>query len=212
MEISLDVLEQIERENLKAGNDYWSGSLNSNSDIRNLYEILFPNKTWKERKWNDDREELSGEEFQELLIKKDCLDSSDCKVCAIGAAMVSQIRLGNRTKYYSRELESLSSGDSKANKSFTPRMFEQMEFVYEYAKRMYDRIYTHDKHWKTYCSDTAYHYYEVGSDKLRSIYDFPFQHNTKENLMNIFLNVIANKGNFKVHDYTNYIEEFKIRA
>ena len=124
-----------------------------------------------------------AKDLQEILLKESTFNG--CSVCARGAVMVSQIRLGNKLSTNRYAVNAISCGIVSDRQSyweptkvqslstaFTIDMMETMENEYEY-----------------------------------STYETPYKNNTKKKLMNIMLNIIAN-GVFKTTDRTDYLKEF----
>jgi hypothetical protein len=100
-------------------------------------------------------------------LQEALLNVPECSVCARGAVMLSQIRLGNEL---APEIAHIDRGGSYILKGFSIYSMEEMEREYEHSD-----------------------------------YYHPYICNTKEKLVNILCNVIAN-GDFNNEDNTDYIK------
>jgi len=205
-EIALDVIDQLDADNIKAScGAYWSSNLSDDDKLYDLVEELDIIDDHHEESRYKTWHKLSSKGLQEVMLRLP-ETQEECQVCAIGAAMMSQIRLGNSIESTGDNLDDIESGKEEYSKAFTQKMLRAMEFVYERAQGGAGSV--------QLLGITSRWFNEPEYKMRGKVYttdDFPFRHNTKKNLMNIFLNVLANNGNFKIHDYTNYLEKYKIQ-
>lgn len=118
--------------------------------------------------------------FQKALIDL----PQNCAVCARGALMVSQIRLGNELHPCSSEI---AKGNATNIKGFTTSDFITMENYYEY------------KDYKAFDTITKKSYLLFGDIYVARKY----------RLINIFLNVLTN-GNFNNDAEIDYIQKYNL--
>jgi len=122
----------------------------------------------------------SAKVFQEKLLNL----PQNCEVCARGAMMVSQIRLGN-------ELDACKDDVTKGNESnikgFSINSFISMEDYYEYRRG------------STFDNITEFSYSKIFYNSKRRKY----------RLINIFLNVLTN-GDFNDNVEIDYIQKYNL--
>lgn len=147
---------------------YWNGPLGEKAIIRTNSG---PDK------------KVTAKKFQERLLK--IKPKENCTVCARGAMMLSQIRLGNEIdprKDRNYEEGCILGGDdpddfNKPNiKGFSEDDFLTMEEEFEHSS-----------------------------------YNHPYQRGSNNKLANICCNVIKN-GNFVVSDKTDYVKRWKLKV
>lgn len=118
--------------------------------------------------------------FQERLLNL----PQNCEVCARGAMMVSQIRLGNELHACN---DNVAKGDESNIKGFSMVSFTNMEKYYEYRKE------------STFNDTTRLSYGEMYYALERRKY----------RLINIFLNVLTN-GDFNDNVEIDYIQKYNL--
>lgn len=152
LEIAWDVLKLLQKNVIAPSNGYyWDNNLSRTYETSESAHELF-------KRFND-VQEIKG-----------------CSVCARGAVMLCQIRLGNTIDPLKIDENAVSDGSGysfgekhKILDGFTLNDMKKMEKEYEFCR-----------------------------------YNHPYEMNTREKLMNIMCNVLVN-GNFKTADKKDYL-------
>jgi len=127
-----------------------------------------------------DNRQKDAEEFQKCLLNL----PQDCEVCARGAMMVSQIRLGNQL---TADENYIDKGNDDIVKGFTMTNFYDMENCYELDKSsVFLGVLSESTQW-------------LDSRQRKRLY----------RLVNICLNVLTN-GNFDEDSAIDYIQKYNL--